>query len=36
MGKKNDSENEGRTGNVIENTRPSMQHRGRTWNVHEK
>jgi hypothetical protein len=36
MEQKNDSENEGITGNVIENKRPELRRFGRTWNVYEK
>jgi hypothetical protein len=36
MVKKNDSENEGISGNVIENKRPQLYRLGITGNVYEK
>ena len=36
MKEKNDSENEGITGNVIENKRPKLDRWGITGNVYEK
>jgi hypothetical protein len=36
MAKKNDSENEGISWNVIENKRPQSSRLGITWNVYEK